>query len=82
MPTGAGASLKEGGAGFWLPESSQATLRVYDETGKVLVVKTGAYNKGYNAIELTKTELGVSGVLYYRLETPTHSATKKMVVIE
>ncbi|MBK8491395.1 MAG: T9SS type A sorting domain-containing protein [Saprospirales bacterium] len=38
----------------------------------------GDFGKGYNEIQLN--ELNNSGVYYYRLDTPTHSATRKLVV--
>ncbi|GAA5220822.1 hypothetical protein GCM10025777_14520 [Membranihabitans marinus] len=68
--------------GFNLPEASDATLSVYDVTGKVLKVVEGAYGKGYNEVRLNSSDLNVSGVLYYQLDTDTYTATKKMVVIE
>ncbi len=68
--------------GFNLPQSDKGTLTVYDVSGRVLTVRSGDFNKGYNEVRLTKAELGVSGVLFYRLDTPDHSAIKKMIVLE
>ncbi len=68
--------------GFNLPESTKATLTVYDVSGKVLTVKNGDFAKGFNEFSLTKSEIGATGVLYYRLDTPANSATKKMIIIE
>ena len=65
--------------GFHLPEAISATLSVYDETGRVLYTTTGDFGKGYNAIALDRTTLNANGVLYYKLETTTDSATKKMI---
>jgi hypothetical protein len=65
--------------GFHLPEATEATLSVYDETGRVLYTTTGDFGKGYNAIALDRTSLNAIGVLYYKLETATNSATKKMI---
>jgi hypothetical protein len=65
--------------GFHLPEATSATLSVYDETGRVLYTTTGDFGKGYNAIALDRTSLNANGVLYYKLETATNSATKKMI---
>jgi hypothetical protein len=65
--------------GFHLPEATEATLSVYDETGRVLYTTTGDFGKGYNAIALDRTTLNANGVLYYKLETATNSATKKMI---
>jgi hypothetical protein len=70
---------KETAIGFRLPENSQATLTVYDLSGKVLKVVSGNFTKGYNEILLNEQDLGSSGVLFYQLETPTHTATRRMV---
>jgi hypothetical protein len=71
--------------GFTLPEASTATLTVMDVSGKVLATVAGEYAKGYNEVRLGKGETffaPATGVLYYQLDTPTHSATKKMIIIE
>jgi hypothetical protein len=68
--------------GFMLPESMSATLTVYDISGKVIKMIEGEYIKGYNEVSLKQSELNVSGVLYYQLDTEMHTATRKMVVIE
>ena len=68
--------------GFHLPESMSASLTVYDVTGKVLKVVEGDYNKGYNQIGMKKSDLKVSGLLYYQLDTEAYTATKKMIVVE
>ena len=66
--------------GFTLPEAASATLKVMDVSGKVLQVVTGDYAKGYNEVVLRN--INATGVLYYQLDTPTHSATKKMIILE
>ena len=68
--------------GFDLPESSEASITIYDVTGKKVKVITNTFRKGYNSIELNKNELGSTGVLYYTLEAGSFKATRKMVVIE
>jgi len=68
--------------GFDLPEVMDATVTIYDVTGKTLKVIKQSFNKGYNTIELNKNELGSVGVLYYKLEAGDFTATRKMVVIE
>ena len=65
--------------GFYLPEAAEATLTIYDESGRVIFTQTGDYGKGYNAVTLDRAMLRTSGVLYYTLETATNSATKKMI---
>jgi len=68
--------------GFELPEAMQATLTIYDVTGKKLRAYSQEFNKGYNSLEINKNELGSAGVMYYTLEAAEFKATKKMVVIE
>ncbi|MBK7408637.1 MAG: T9SS type A sorting domain-containing protein [Saprospirales bacterium] len=65
---------------FELPEATTARLTVWDASGKVLKVIEGAFAKGYNEVQLG--QLMVSGVLYYKLETPTHVAVRKMIALE
>ncbi len=68
--------------GFNLPKASTATLTIYDVAGKVVKSYEGDFAKGYNTITLERSELGTSGVLYYQLDTPDNTATKKMIMIE
>ena len=68
--------------GFNLPEASAATLRIMDISGKELRVIKDNFSRGYNKIDLDLSSLKGNGVLYYQLETATHAATNKMIVIE
>ena len=66
---------------FNLPVDAKAKMIISDAAGRVLKTIEGNYLKGYNEIKITKTELNTSGIVFYRLETPTHTATKKMIVL-
>jgi len=68
--------------GFNLPEATQATLRVFDVSGKTLKVINGDFARGYNEVSINRNELQATGVLYYQLDTDTDSATKKMILID
>ncbi len=68
--------------GFVMPETADAALTVYDVTGKVIKLVDGNFAKGYNEIELSKSDLGAAGVLYYQLDSGDFTATKKMIIIE
>ena len=68
--------------GFNLPEAAQATLRVFDVSGKTLKVINGDFARGYNEVSINRNELQATGVLYYQLDTDTDSATKKMILID
>ena len=65
--------------GFYLPEATNATLTIFDETGRVLLVQKGEFSKGYNAFAIERALVNTTGVLYYKLETATDSAVKKMI---
>ncbi len=40
-----------------------------------------SFQKGLNTITLNRAELE-AGILFYQIATPTHSAVKKMIVVE
>jgi hypothetical protein len=67
---------------FNLPTETQGKITVCDASGRVLKVIDGKFSKGYNEVKLQKSDVMTTGVLYYRIDTPTHSATKKMIVID
>jgi hypothetical protein len=67
---------------FNLPEATEATLRVFDASGRSLYVQSNQYSAGTHTISLDKSVLNASGLLYYKLETATHQATRKMIVLE
>ena len=66
--------------GFNLPMASEVSLKIFDAAGKL--VKSIEQNGivGYNQITLSAADLPMHGVLYYELVTPTHKATKKMIL--
>jgi hypothetical protein len=69
--------------GFNLPEAQTATLKIYDTSGKVIQLIEGEFSKGFNTVNLNRTDMEINtGILYYQLETDTHTATKKMIIIE
>jgi hypothetical protein len=67
---------------FHLPESQSARLTVYDENGREVYIIEGEYDRGYNEVQIGKGQIQGSGLLYYRLETRDHVATRKMIIIE
>ncbi len=68
--------------GFILPEASNAILTVFDMSGKVIRKIEQHFGAGYNDIVIDMNNTGVTGVMYYKLETATHSATRKMVILK
>ncbi len=67
--------------GFELPESMPVTMSIYDVTGKVVRTFNISGAKGYNTLEINKSEVN-TGVMYYVLKGGEFTATRKMVVIE
>jgi hypothetical protein len=65
--------------GFHLPEATIATLTVFDETGKLVYTEKGDFAKGYNYFSIDRALVGTIGVLYYKVETATDAASKKMI---
>ncbi|WP_235299088.1 T9SS type A sorting domain-containing protein [Portibacter marinus] len=63
-----------------LPEAANATLKVFDVTGKVLYNQQLSGEKGANRV--TVKGLNATGVMYYQLDSDEFTATKKMIVIE
>lgn len=67
---------------FTLPESGQVRLAVYDLTGRrVQVLMDGNLAAGTHSARFDATQLA-SGRYLYRLETPTTSVTKSMLLIK
>jgi hypothetical protein len=67
---------------FALPKAMEASVTIYDVTGKVLKLIEVDGAKGYNEVVVRSGELQASGVLYYQLDTEDFTATKRMVVIK
>ncbi|MBL7780225.1 MAG: T9SS type A sorting domain-containing protein [Saprospiraceae bacterium] len=65
--------------GFHLPEATSATLRVFDENGRLIFTQTGSFAKGYNSFAIDRQLITTTGMLYYSVETDSDSATKKMI---
>ncbi len=68
--------------GFNLASASKATITVFDVTGKVITTISNDYEKGYNEAVISSSDLGMTGVVYYQLDSGDFTATKKMIVIE
>jgi hypothetical protein len=69
--------------GWNMAEDGQATITVFDLSGRVLKRITGDYTRGEHTINLQRADLsGMSGVLYYQLEVEDFTDTKKMILID
>jgi len=67
---------------FNLPEATTGTITLVDISGKVIKVFRGDFAAGYNELFIDQSQLPSSGVFYYKLDTPNHTATKRMIIIE
>ena len=68
--------------GFTLPEAGEATLTIYDISGRALQIIKKEFSKGYNDVNIHQSQFEGTGIFYYRLETSNHTATKKMINIK
>ncbi len=66
--------------GFYLPESTEATLAIHDEIGRLVFTQTAAYARGYNSVFIERALLGSGNAFSYTLHTPFGSATRKMIL--
>ncbi len=67
---------------FQLPSAGNATFRVFNANGQVVKTVDSWFGLGLNEIRLTEKELGSAGVYWYELESGSHVARKKMVLIK
>ncbi len=64
---------------FYLPQSQNATLTIFDATGKELWKERSDYAAGRNTLQVTESQLNATGILYYRIETGDEVLTRKMI---
>ncbi len=67
---------------FDLPEATDATLTIFDISGRVMTTVNREFAKGYHEVQIEKSLLKGNGIYFYQLETATHMAKKKMILIE
>ena len=66
--------------GFNLPKGSEATLRVFDISGRKIYEANNTFGKGYQSFEISSSDLGQSGIYHYQLNTDFGSMTRKLVI--
>ncbi len=67
---------------FQLPENMNASISVFDLSGKLLTRVSGEFKTGLNTVSFDNTQINQSGVLYYKLEAGSFTATRKMIVLK
>ena len=68
--------------GFMLPQDAEATINIFDVTGKLIKGYSGSFTKGLNSIVVNKNDLNTTGVLYYTLDTQGFTSTRRMVLLK
>jgi len=66
---------------FELAEEGAVVFTVTELNGKTLKVVNTIGVKGMNLLPLDANELGITGLLYYTIESGEFTATKKMIVV-
>ncbi|MCB0658837.1 MAG: T9SS type A sorting domain-containing protein [Saprospiraceae bacterium] len=66
---------------FYVPLTSEVSLKVWDATGRVLVDEHQSYNKGVHQVHLDSELNGAQGVLYYQIQSGSYVVTRKMIRI-
>ncbi|MEL7021615.1 MAG: T9SS type A sorting domain-containing protein, partial [Bacteroidota bacterium] len=67
---------------FQLPEAATATLSIYDISGQLVQVYSRDFVAGQHHFLIEQADLKRSGTFYYQLKTPTHTATRTMILLE
>jgi Dockerin type I domain len=67
---------------FRLPSDDAVKLTILDETGRVLAAQNRSFSKGYNEWNIDLSDKKTAGILFYRVETTTHSAVSRMVILK
>ena len=68
--------------GFTLAQAGEATISVIDLSGKILRTYRDNYEAGTHIMTISQKDLnGAHGVLYYKIESGSFTATKKMIML-
>jgi len=65
---------------FHLPSADDVQLLFFDENGRTVKVINQNFEQGHNEVVISEEEFN-SGIYYYRLETASHTSTRKMVLM-
>ena len=74
--------MEETTIGFQLTESTDATLTIFDLTGRVVWTQTNAYEAGIHRVVVKNDRFEDAGIYYYQLSTGKRRASKKMILIK
>ena len=66
---------------FFLAQDEQVQLSLYNVAGKLIYDTSGAFTRGINSIEISRSLISESGVIYYRVEAGDYTETRRMLII-
>ncbi len=66
---------------FNMSKGGDAQFDFYDVDGKLLHSVNGVYSSGQNMIEVTRSDIGIKGVIYIKLTTEDAITEYKMIVL-
>ncbi len=67
---------------FTLPVAGEARFYFYDTNGKVVRHAAGLYEQGENSFRIRSSELGVSGLIFLKMEAEGTTLQARLVVME
>ncbi len=68
--------------GFDLAREGEASLIIYDASGKEIYQNNQYFSSGYNEVKVNRSQLPANGLLYYQLRSKEFTATRKMILIK
>jgi len=68
--------------GFYMPKAGEATFRVFDVDGKLILSRIAEFEAGENTIEVSEKEIGIKGIVVYEISGEGFSGTRKMIIVE
>lgn len=67
---------------FELPKAADCTFTFTDVSGKILKVLNGHFAEGKHKINVKRSELDASGVIYYSFKTSEFTETRRMLLVD
>ena len=66
---------------IYLSSEQQVTLKLYNASGQIVLVKDELLTQGHNEIRIDRSELSaLSGVIYYELVTDQTRVVRSMIL--
>jgi subtilisin-like proprotein convertase family protein len=65
--------------GFKIPEAGNVSLKIYDQSGKILYKDSKDFGRGVNYFIVSQNEIQATGIMYYEINSNQFKATRKMI---